>query len=136
MSGGAADAGIVMRGCGLSEPLVRLETSDVVVGICEKAGLRASVAGGGAEAVGTGAVAGAGDCVDVSGADSEFLTLEIREVTSAYEEVSFSSSSENGLNDVRLVTSSLTLALPQDRDDWPLRDPSAGDVAVVCMFIS
>lgn len=83
MSGGAADAGIAMRGCGLSEPLVRLEASDVAVGICEKVGRRASAAGGGAEVAGTGAAAAAGACVDASGADKEFLTLERREVTRA-----------------------------------------------------
>lgn len=48
-----------------------------------------------------------------------FLTLENREVTRAYEDWSFSSSSENGLKDVRLGTSS-TLLLLRDRDDAAL----------------
>lgn len=34
---------------------------------------------------------------------SEFLTLEKREVTSAYDDWSFWSSSENGLKDVKLT---------------------------------
>lgn len=56
---------------------------------------------------------GAGDAATRGVAKLLFMR-EKRDVTSAYEDWSFSSSSENGLNDVKLVTSSPTLVLLRD----------------------
>lgn len=61
----------------------------------------AAEAGGGAEAA-------------ASGVAKLLFMREKRDVTRAYEDWSFSSSSENGLNEVRLVTSSETLVLLRD----------------------
>ncbi len=49
-----------------------------------------------------------------------FLTFENKEETRAYEDWSCSSSSEKGLNDVRLVTSSTILVLLRDLDEEAL----------------
>ena len=64
------------------------------------------------------------DCVldvvptaDDSGADKLFFIRENMEVTRVYDDWSFSSSSENGLKEVRLVTSSASLGLLLDLED-------------------
>lgn len=60
---------------------------------------------------------------DANGATNVLFTLENSEETKAYEDWSCSSSSENGLNDVRLVTSS-SLLLLRDLEDCAL--PNGG----------
>ena len=57
---------------------------------------------------------------DDRGAESVFLTLENKEDTRAYEDWSCSSSSEKGLKDVRLVTSSTIFVLLRDLDEGAL----------------
>lgn len=72
-----------------------------------------------------------------SGADSVFFIRENSDVTNVYEDWSFSSSSENGLNDVKLVTSSTSLELLRDLDVGLLNDPSTGDdpcVSISCVI--
>ena len=54
---------------------------------------------------------------DDRGADRVFFILEKMEVTKVYDDWSFSSSSENGLKEVRLVTSSANLGLLLDLED-------------------
>ncbi len=61
-----------------------------------------------------------------SGADNVFFIRENSDVTKVYEDWSFSSSSENGLNDVKLVTSSTSLELLRDLEVG-LNDPNTGD---------
>ena len=63
------------------------------------------------------------------GAASVFFTLENIEETMAYEELSFSSSSEKGLNDVRLVTSS-SLELLRDLVETVLAYGGFGEIGV------
>lgn len=60
------------------------------------------------------------DPADVKGADRVFLTFENSDDTRAYEDWSCSSSSENGLKDVRLVTSSTNLVLLRDLEEGAL----------------
>ena len=64
--------------------------------------------------VGCGPAAGGAGGTAARGVAKLLFMRESRDVTSAYEDWSFSSSSENGLNDVRLVTSSATLVLLRD----------------------
>ena len=61
-----------------------------------------------------------------NGAASVLLTLDMREDMRAYDDWSFSSSSEKGLNDVRLAMSS-ALVLLRDLVDGPL--PVCGRLA-------
>lgn len=61
------------------------------------------------------------------GPDRLFFTLENSEVTIAYEDWSFSSSSAKGLKDVRLVTSS-SFELLRDLEDAALPNGGFGDI--------
>lgn len=70
-----------------------------------------------------------GAVVEDNGADNVFLTLEKMEDTSAYDDWSFSSSSENGLNEVRLVISS-SLLLLRDLEEEPLPRLGLEDISV------
>lgn len=62
-----------------------------------------------------------------SGADRVLFILENIEVTRVKEDWSFSSSSENGLKEVRLAISSVNFMLLLDLEDWPLIDPGMGE---------
>jgi len=78
----------------------------------------------------TGLTAGAPDAAETAeerGAVNVLFTFEIREDTSAYDDRSFSSSSEKGLNDVKLVTSPASLVLLRDLDEGPLSVPGTAD---------
>ena len=57
---------------------------------------------------------------DDSGAARLFFMRENKDVTSVYEDWSFSSSSEKGLKEVKLVTSSTSLVLLRDLEDGTL----------------
>lgn len=66
-----------------------------------------------------------------SGAESVFFIRENMDVTRVYEDWSCSSSAEKGLNEVRPCgTSSASLVLLLDLEDWPLKDPIMGEVAL------
>ena len=66
-----------------------------------------------------------------SGAESVFFIRENMDVTRVYEDWSCSSSAEKGLNEVRPCgISSVSLVLLLDLEDWPLKDPIKGEVAL------
>jgi len=65
---------------------------------------------------------------DDIGAAKVFFIREKMEVTMVYEDWSFSSSSENGLKEVKLITSSASLVLLRDLEDRPLKVGSTGEV--------
>jgi hypothetical protein len=62
------------------------------------------------------------------GAAKVFFIRENIDVTMVYEDWSFSSSSEKGLKEVKLVTSSANFVLLRDLDDRPLNVGSTGEV--------
>ena len=76
------------------------------------------------------AVEGTAGVVDARGADNVFFILENMEVTRVYEDLSLSSSSENGLNEVRLATSSDSFALLWDlaSDGWTVLPGCTGEL--------
>ena len=71
----------------------------------------------------TGAVVAA--AAEARGTENVFLTFEKREETKAYDDWSCSSSSENGLKDVKLMTSS-NLLLLRDLEDAARPDGGSG----------
>ena len=79
---------------------------------------------------------------DDRGAERVFFMRENIEVTKVYEDWSFSSSSENGLNEVKEVASSVDLVslldlavLPRLVTDCPPKVPSTGDADIGSMEI-
>ena len=114
--GGAGLGGMTLSGVGRSEPdlLEVLELENCIDG------LRGSTVDVPCmvRAFSTGSTDAAA-VADANGEANVFLTLEKSDETNAYEDWSCSSSSENGLNDVRLVTSS-NLLLLRDREDAAL----------------
>lgn len=100
-----------------------------------KDGRRCSGGGAGWLTVAAGVLLVAVDVV--RGAAKVFLTFEKREVTRAYDEYSFSSSSANGLEVVRLVMSSLILPVRRALLDegallWP---PYSRDESISTCFV-
>ena len=126
--GGAALGWLTFRGCGRSGTTLgdAFETEWGIDGRLASmlviTGARAWLVSGGLRVVPTAAAAAA-----ESGAEKVFLTLESRDETIAYEDWSFSSSSSNGLKEVRLVTSS-SFELLRDLDDAALPNGGCGDI--------
>lgn len=126
--GGAVEAGAVNNGLGLSEPEVLVVELDAPEGIVEFEGRRASVTVELEAALLGDAALEETETAEARGAAIVFLIRENRDETRVYEEWSCSSSSENGLKDVRLLTSeSASFVLLLEREGWVLVEPSVGD---------
>lgn len=103
--GGAAEAGAVNNGLGLSEPEVLVVELDAPEGIVEYEGRRTSGPVKFEAALLGDTVLDETATAEARGAARVFLIRENRDETRVYEDWSCSSSSENGLKDVRLLTS-------------------------------
>jgi len=126
--GGAVEAGAVNNGLGLSGPEVLVVELDAPEGIVELEGRRASVTVELEAALLGNAALDETATADARGAARVFLIRENRDETRVYEVWSCSSSSENGLKDVRLLTSESTnFVLLLEREGWVLVEPSMGD---------